>query len=88
MRGEIDLISGTDAINIDAVFDIKGKLKAEFNNKFNIQTCPYLKTDYLGFQTDVNIPMIDQSPVRLKAIRQAINYGFDRDKMMTYFRNA
>jgi oligopeptide transport system substrate-binding protein len=87
MRGNLDLISGADAINIDAVFDNQGKLKDEFAGKFQVQTCPYLKTDYLGFLIDDNIPGIDKSPVRLKAVRQAINYGFDRVKMMAYFRN-
>jgi peptide/nickel transport system substrate-binding protein len=28
-----------------------------------------------------------KSPLRLKAIRQAINYAFDREKMVRFFRN-
>lgn len=86
-RGELDLISGTDAINIDVLFNNKGKLKDEFKNQFKVQTCPYLKTDYLGFLIDENIMAIKESPVKIKEIRQAINYGFDRNKMMMYFRN-
>ena len=43
---------------------------------------PYLNTEYLGFLMDNN-----SSPTNDKRIRQAINYGFDRRKMMKYLRN-
>jgi peptide/nickel transport system substrate-binding protein len=32
--------------------------------------------------------IVAQSPLRLKKVRQAINYGFDRRKMMMYLRNS
>ncbi|MFN5183814.1 MAG: ABC transporter substrate-binding protein [Bacteroidota bacterium] len=87
MRGEIDMISGADAVNIDVLFDNSGKLKDEYKGKFQLQTCPYLKTDYLGFLIDENIPGISNSPVRFRSIRLAMNYAIDRDKMMKFFRN-
>ncbi len=87
MRGELDLISGADAINIDGLFDNTGKLKKEYNGKFQVQMSPYLKTDYLGFLIDEKVPGIGKSPVVKKALRQAVNFGFDREKMMKYFRN-
>ncbi|WP_315822552.1 ABC transporter substrate-binding protein [Paraflavitalea speifideaquila] len=37
---------------------------------------------------DSSNPLVKNSPLRLKAIRQAINYGFDRRKMMMYLRNS
>lgn len=37
---------------------------------------------------DENIPSVRNSPVRLKAIRKAINYGFDRDKLIKYLRSS
>ena len=86
LRGEIDLISGTDAINIDVVFDQEGKLYPDFQNKIQVMTGPYLKTDYLGFFIEKR-EGDSLNPVKIKAIRQAINYGFDREKMMRYFRN-
>ena len=87
LRGEIDMISGADAINIDVLFDNNGKVKDEFNGKFQLQSCPYLKTDYLGFLIDEKIPGIKDSPVRIKALRKAMNYAIDREKMMKFFRN-
>ena len=36
---------------------------------------------------DENIDIVKKSPLRIKALRKAINYGFDRVKMVKYFRN-
>ena len=44
---------------------------------------PYLNTEYLGFFMESTT-----SEVESKLIRQAINYGFDRKKMMLYLRNG
>ena len=48
-----------------------------------MQSQPYLNTEYLGFLMDENNLSVTQQ----KAVRKAINYGFDRIKMMTYLRN-
>jgi peptide/nickel transport system substrate-binding protein len=48
---------------------------------------PYLNTEYLGILIDTNFKAAAESPLKLKYIRQAINYGFDRVKMMRYLRN-
>jgi peptide/nickel transport system substrate-binding protein len=80
------MVSGLDAINTDQVLTTDGKLKAEYKNSMVLQTQPFLKTDYLGFFIDEKFPSVQQSPLKLKAIRQAINYGFDRKKMVAYLR--
>ena len=49
-----------------------------------MQTGAYLNTEYLGFYLDENI----HSPTKHKKIRQAINYGFDRVKMIRYLKNG
>ena len=36
---------------------------------------------------DENIAIVKNSPLKLKAIRQALNYAFDRDKLIKYLRN-
>jgi peptide/nickel transport system substrate-binding protein len=86
MQGDFDMVSGVDAINTDKVFTIDGKLKDEFKNKFILQKQPSLKTDYLGFLIDTSIAIVNKSPLRITALRQAINYGFDRNKMVKYLR--
>ena len=86
LQGDVDMVSGIDAINTDEVLTVEGQLKEKYQNMFRMQTQPYLKTDYLGFLIDDNLPQFKKSPLKLKAIRQAINYGFDRKKMVMYLR--
>jgi peptide/nickel transport system substrate-binding protein len=86
LQGDIDMVSGIDEINTDKVLTIEGELKDSYKSKFKLQTQPFLKTDYLGFLIDESIPICKNSPLIMKAIRQAINYGFDRKKMVKYLR--
>lgn len=86
LKGELDMVSGIDAINTDQVLTTDGQLKEAFKDRMTLQTQPYLKTDYLGFLIDENLELARKAPFRLKAIRQAINYGFDRKKMVAYLR--
>lgn len=44
---------------------------------------PYLNTEYLAFFMDSKV-----SEMQSKLLRQAVNYGFDKQKMMTYLRNG
>lgn len=86
LQKNVDMVSGIDAINIDEVLSQEGLLKEEYKGKFQMQTQPYLKTDYLGFLIDDKLEIVKKSPLRLKALRKAINYGFDRRKMVKYLR--
>jgi oligopeptide transport system substrate-binding protein len=53
-----------------------------------LQKQPYLNIEYLGILVDEQSDIVKNSPLKLKKIRQAINYGFDRRKMMLYLRNS
>jgi len=86
MQGDLDMVSGVDAINTDKVFTVNGNLNDEFKNKFVLQKQPCLKTDYLGFLIDTSLSIVKKSPLKIAALRQAINYGFDRNKMVKYLR--
>ncbi|MCX6295680.1 MAG: ABC transporter substrate-binding protein [Bacteroidetes bacterium] len=86
LQGNADMVSGIDAINTDELFTVEGELKEKYKSQYSLQTQPYLKTDYLGFLIDENLPLFKNSPLKIKAIRQAINYGFDRKKMVMYLR--
>ena len=65
-----------------------GKLQPKYQNKYHLLNQPYLNTEYLGFLLDTSKINGKTSPVANKKIRQAINYGFDRIKMMKYLRNS
>lgn len=87
LNGKYDMLSGADAFNINEVIDKSGNLKPIYSEKFILQKQNYLKTDYLGVLVDESIDIVKKSPLRIKALRKAINYGFDRVKMVKYFRN-
>lgn len=84
IKGNIDFISGIDPNYKDEILTHKGTLQPKYQNKINLIKQPYLNTEYLGFYLDDK----DKTNVlNNKLIRQAINYGFDRQKMIKYLRN-
>ncbi|MEO6313853.1 MAG: ABC transporter substrate-binding protein [Chitinophagaceae bacterium] len=87
-QGQVDFINDIDASFKDEVISKKGDLKAVWKNKIVLAKHPYLNTEYLGILVDTGNALVKNAPVRLKKIRQAINYGFDRRKMMLYLRNS
>jgi peptide/nickel transport system substrate-binding protein len=87
LNGKYDMLSGADAFNINDVLDKSGNLQPVYAEKFNLQKSTFLKTDYLGMLIDDNMELVKKSPLRIKALRKAINYGFDRVKMVKFFRN-
>jgi len=82
IEGELDFISGIDATFKDEVLEKDGTLKADLKDKFQLIKSPYMNTEYLGFNMEGS-----NSIVKNKKVRQAINYGFDREKMMAFLRN-
>jgi oligopeptide transport system substrate-binding protein len=87
-QGKLDFINDIDASFRDEVLSKKGTLKKEWEGKIVLSKHPYLNTEYLGILVDENNPLVRESPLRIKKIRQAINYGFDRRKMILYLRNS
>lgn len=85
---ELDFINDIDASFKDEVLTKKGTLRKEWEGKINLVTSPYLNIEYLGILMDSTAAGIKESPLRIKKIRQAINYGFDRRKMTLYLRNS
>jgi len=78
IQGKFDFISGIDASYKDEILTRTGELQEKYKEKVVLQSQPYLNTEYLGFLMDKPLPL---------EIRQAINYGFDRVKMLKYLRN-
>ena len=87
IKGNLDFMSGIDPGYKDELLTHSGRLNPKYTNKLNLIKQPYLNTEYLGILVDPASPVLRQNPLRLKAIRQAMNYGFDRVKMMQYLRN-
>ena len=87
MKGNLDFISGIDASYKDELLTKKGELRSKYTSVINLIKQPYLNTEYLGILIDTNFQAAADSPLKKKLIRQAINFGFDRVKMMRYLRN-
>jgi peptide/nickel transport system substrate-binding protein len=87
-QGQLDFMNEIDPTFKDEVLSKKGQLKPQWTGKIMLSTHPYLNTEYLGILVDTANPLVKNSPLRWRAVRQAINYGFDRRKMMLYLRNS
>jgi peptide/nickel transport system substrate-binding protein len=84
-QGELDFMNGLDATFKDQVLTKQGTLKPAFQNNIRLIKNPYLNVEYLGFLLD---PNKQQQKILLeKKLRQAIQIGFDREKMVMYLRN-
>ena len=87
IKGNLDFISGVHASYKDELLTRTGELKPKYRDKINMYTFPYLNTEYIGILVDTSLANVKNSPLRSREVRQAINYGFNRAKMMSYLRN-
>lgn len=87
-QGKLDFVNDIDASFKDEILARNGTLKPSWEGKIRLAKHSYLNTEYLGILVDSSIEAVQQSPLRLKQVRQAINYGFDRKKLMMYLRNS
>lgn len=87
-QGKLDFINDIDASFKDEILTKKGVLRKDWEGKIRLTKHSYLNTEYLGIMVDSTNALVRSSPMRFKAVRQAINYGFDRRKMMMYLRNS
>jgi ABC-type transport system substrate-binding protein len=85
---QLEFLNDIEASFKDEVLTKQGTLRNDWHGKIVLQTHPYLNTEYLGILVDSTHELLKNSPMRLKKIRQAINYGFDRRKMILYLRNS
>ena len=83
VQGKIDFISGLDSSYKDELVTTKGKLQDKYKDQLKLVTGPYLNTEYLGFFMGSK-----STEIASITLRKAINYGFDRIKMVTYLRNG
>jgi len=88
IKGNLDFMSGLDASYKDELLTSSGRLSPAYSSKIQLITQPYLNTEYLGFIVDSASAAMKGSPLLKKEIRQAINYSFDRRRMIRYLRNG
>lgn len=83
IQGNLDFMKSLDASYKDELITITGKLQKKYLDKIQMQKAPYLNTEYLGIFLDKE----KSTPEQNLLIRKAINYGFDRKKMIRFLRN-
>lgn len=83
IQGKLDFVSGLDNSYKDEIVTTKGELQEKYKDQIKLVTSPYLNTEYLGFFMET-----EATEIQSNKLRQAINYGFDRVKMITYLRNG
>ncbi|HVU97882.1 MAG TPA: ABC transporter substrate-binding protein [Puia sp.] len=88
VQGQLDFVNNIDPSFKDEVLNKKGQLKKDWRDKIELSVVPQLNTEYLGILVDSTNDLVRSSPMRLRQVRQAINLGFDRRKMMLYLRNS
>ncbi|MBL4707467.1 MAG: ABC transporter substrate-binding protein, partial [Flavobacteriales bacterium] len=82
LKNEIDYLTGLKGSYKDELLNSRGELREKYQSSVNFTTAPYLNTEYLGFLVDK-----DLNPVP-REVRRAINFGFDRKKILAYLRNG
>jgi len=88
LKGNIDFLSGVHPSYKDELLTRSGQLNPFYNDRFEMYSQPYLNTEYLGFLIKHTGFDPLKEPLQKKEVRQAINYGFDRNRMIKYLRNG
>lgn len=83
IQGNLDFLNSIDNSYKDDILTSKGTLQERYVDKINMVSGPYLNTEYLGVYLDAK----EKEAGSLK-LRKAMNYGFDRKKMIQYLRNG
>ncbi|RYY50543.1 MAG: ABC transporter substrate-binding protein [Chitinophagaceae bacterium] len=87
-QGRLDFINDIDPSFKDEVLTKTGNLKKKWEGMLYLNKHPYLNIEYFGILHDSANALLQQSPLRFKKVRQAINYAINRKKMMLYLRNS
>ena len=86
IKGNLDVLTRVDASYQDELLTPRGELQEKYRDQIQMISMPFLNSEYLGFQLDGERVPPDW-PARSRKVRQAVNYGFDREKMLTFLRN-
>ncbi len=83
-KGALDYLFGLESSYINELLTPEGILQPALASDFYFLKNPYLNSEYLGIRLD----SVGKSPLQLRKIRQALNYGLDRAQMLRTLRNS
>ena len=84
MNGKLDFFSGLESSIINELLTSEGDLQPSKEGRLQFFKTAFLNTEYLGINMNFKP---ETSPLSKMKVRQALNYGFDRNKMMQNLRN-
>lgn len=87
-QGKLSFINDIDPSFKDELLTKKGELRKEWQGRLQLNKTAYLNTEYFGILVYEQNPLVKKSPVRLKLVRQAMNYAINRPQLMMYMRNS
>jgi oligopeptide transport system substrate-binding protein len=85
MNGKLDYMMGIESSITNELLTPEGALQPAHAEKIQLFRAPYLNTEYLGILMDEKMQSI--APLKLKKIRQALNFAIDRPQMLLTLRN-
>jgi peptide/nickel transport system substrate-binding protein len=85
MRGRLDFMSGIESSIANELLTQDGEMQPKQLGRLQLIKTPYLNTEYLGINMNFNKNI---TPLSYKKVRQALNYGFDREMMLRILRNS
>ena len=88
IKKDLDFFNSVDGSYRDDILTKSGKKTTKYKDKFQLFTGPYLCTEYVGILVDTSKTLVKNSPLRIKKVRQAVNYAIDRAKLIKYLRNS
>ena len=86
MRGKLDFMSGIESSVANELLTTDGEMQPKHLGKLQLIKTPYLNTEYFGI--NMNFGSQNISPLSMRKVRQALNYGFDRQLMLKTLRNS
>ena len=88
IKKDLDFFYGVDGSYRDDILTKSGKMTRKYQHKFQLIKGAYLCTEYIGILVDTSKSIVRNSPLRFKKVRQAINYGIDKPRLIKYLRNG
>ncbi|WP_295767848.1 ABC transporter substrate-binding protein [uncultured Mucilaginibacter sp.] len=88
IKHKLDFFNGIDGSYRDDILTKSGRITSKYRGRFKMYTAPFLNTEYLGILIDTSISIVKQSPLKMLKVRQAINYGINKARMVKYLRNS
>jgi oligopeptide transport system substrate-binding protein len=88
VKGKLDFFNDIDGSYRDDILSKSGHITSKYKGKFIMNTRPFLNTLYMGMLVDTSLAIVKHSPLKIKKVRQAINYAINKVKMTKYLRNS